>query len=76
MMEPSLEGPSQDYRVYGLSPDGRILENAYFQAENDALAIAWARRWSPETNRELWQGRRKVLVIEAGAEEVSPGQIA
>lgn len=56
--------PSHDYRVYALSPAGSILHQAYFQADDDAQAVAWAEAWQETGRCELWQGHRKVIMIE------------
>lgn len=65
-----------EYRVYGLDVRSHIVRTAYFHANSDEEAIEWARGWSPTTNRELWQGRRKVLVVPAVRPEttsIAPG---
>jgi hypothetical protein len=65
-----------EYRVYGLDVRSHIVRTAYFQAATDEEAIDWARAWMPTTNREIWQGRRKVLLIKAqdkGPPKSNPG---
>lgn len=66
------------YRVYCLDRTGHIVQQAAFDAVDDAEAIARLERYSDSTDRELWQERRKVIVLpaRAGPVDVEPPGIA
>lgn len=49
------------YRAYLLDEDGRIIEAAELEADDDATAWQLARRaFAPSTAVELWSGKRYV----------------
>ena len=54
------------YRLYCLDPDLHIRGKWEFDAENDTAAIAVAAEKDPDTDREVWDDRRKVGVVRAG----------
>ena len=54
-----------EYRLYCLDQKGHIVQRTAFEAACDADAIAQIELYDPETDRELWQEHRKVLLIPA-----------
>jgi hypothetical protein len=53
------------YRLYCLERSGHIVQHTVLDAEDDTQAIALVELYDDSTDRELWQDRRKVIVIPA-----------
>jgi hypothetical protein len=53
------------YRLYCLERSGHIVRHTTLEAEDDTQAIALVELYDDSTDRELWQDRRKVIVIPA-----------
>jgi hypothetical protein len=56
--------PSENYRCYCLDSTGRLHEASWFEAEDDADAIAQVTLKHPEAKCEIWQGKRLVASVE------------
>ena len=52
-----------DYRLYLLDLDGRIMQAADLEADDDEMALAHVRHRRDTTDIELWCGKRKVARI-------------
>lgn len=56
--------PSENYRCYRLDGTGRLHEASWFDAQDDADAIAQITARHPEAKCEIWQGKRLVASVE------------
>ena len=53
----------ENYRYYCLDRTGHLHEAAWFEAKDDADAIAWIEAKHPESICEIFQGKRLVAKI-------------
>jgi len=56
--------PSENYRYYCIDSTGHLHGASWFEAENDADAIAQITVQHPEAKFEIWQSRRLVACVE------------
>lgn len=54
-----------EYKLYCLDRNGRIMRRLDLEAGDDDRALAAARDLSPEVDRELWCGTRKIALLSA-----------
>lgn len=62
----------QDYRVYRLNRDGRIIRGEYVAATDDESAIRMVRDLAPVSDCEIWLGNRKIALVRADGETIRP----
>jgi len=54
---------SENYRYYRLDGVGRLHDAAWFEATNDAEAIAQISDKHPDSKFEIWHGKRLVASV-------------
>ena len=59
--------PSQTYRYYCLDATGRLHDAHWFDAANDAEAVARVRATHPDGKCEIWHEERLVAAIAPNA---------
>jgi hypothetical protein len=57
-----------DYRIFILSPQGKIIRSHEFKGPDDQFALAEAKKYSGETAIEIWQQSRLIARIDGGRE--------